>query len=631
MIDLTALLGTIIDGHYKLVSVVGEGSFGSVFAADELSFGRVIGQAAIKVMRPSNPDEREAVVKEVCSMAQLQHPNLLTYRSSGEIGEGLLKGCLYLVTELGIESLEKYLKRIGKVNLEEALTIAKDLASALAYLHSRNAVHRDVKPGNLLFCGNVWKLCDFGLVRAIQGSRMEASGRKGTALYMSPEALLGETGPHTDMWSFGVLLQEALTHIMPFSGNSESEVILKIATELPEIPNDLPKPFNHIVRGCLIRSRQQRYTAQAVLEALDPQSEENSSQNISQIQIVSIPLKDCPQCGERNPENAKFCQNCGTPLQEKYSLPQVIEKSKSLPNTMQQKLFRDSKKLKSLSESKFKSRLTNVQAKKEALQSRFTRDSNGVITDTKTNLQWCHGPRADWDRAKYWAGSLKIDGGGWRLPTMAELKTLYPDAWSTGFFKGGSAWSSELKGDLCAWQYFFSYGNEGWISRSATTVETLAVRSDSENFLPTQGFSGTNGTRSQNQSIGDSDQFNTPTPYKGIKPKRFIKDGHGIINDSKTDLQWFNGRRGGNWYEAGNWAVSFEMEGGGWRLPTLLELEGLFPDAWPTVLFENCVVWSSDLKDDSCAWGFNLMSGDKSWSHRGNSYNYGTLAVRSRK
>ncbi|MBZ0214179.1 MAG: serine/threonine protein kinase [Nitrospirae bacterium] len=272
MFDPGQAIGEEIDGRYVLCEVLGEGSYGVVFSAEERSVGEAVGSVALKLMRPKSAAEREAVVREVRAMAGLSHPNLVAYRSSGEVGSGPLKGCLYLATELAEGSLADELLLKGKLPEEEVRALARDLASALEYLHSQQAVHRDVKPANVLRCGSVWKLADFGLVRGFSGTQVSASGSKGTALYMSPEAVQGQTGPHVDVWALGVVLQQAASGTLAYSGGSEAELIAGLLTREPAIAAGLPGWLEALVRTCLAKDRKDRSDAGALLRMTAAQS-----------------------------------------------------------------------------------------------------------------------------------------------------------------------------------------------------------------------------------------------------------------------------------------------------------------------------------------------------------------------
>lgn len=282
MLDPEVLTGQVIDGRYRLACFLGAGSFGWVYAADELALGVTVGTCAVKLLRPpsdgsySSDDQscgaggRAEVLREIMAMRQLVHPHLLTLYAAGSVDDGMAKGCVYLAMELSEYTLRDKLKRPQRVTPEEVRNLGCHLAKGLAYLAERGAVHRDVKPENLFHAGGGWKLGDFGLVRPVDGSREKASAWKGTPLYQPPEALHAEVGPATDVWAMGVVLQEALVGLFPFAvidGNVQA-FIARLGTEEPQVA-DLPEPFNAVVRGCLQRDRAERWTARRVLEALD--------------------------------------------------------------------------------------------------------------------------------------------------------------------------------------------------------------------------------------------------------------------------------------------------------------------------------------------------------------------------
>ena len=111
---------------------------------------------------------------------------------------------------------------------------------------------------------------------------------------------------------------------------------------------------------------------------------------------------------------------------------------------------------------------------------------NGIVYDEKTNLEWIVGPDKDttWDEAKAWVESLSVEGGGWRMPTRAELKTLYQKGTGTHNFTpllkttGSWVWSGETEGSSSAWAFFFAGGYEAWPARYRSTIgRGFAVRS----------------------------------------------------------------------------------------------------------------------------------------------------------
>jgi len=157
----------------------------------------------------------------------------------------------------------------GPVTITEAKEIVRSIAAGLQFLHSKNMVHRDLKPGNVLCVGGKWQLADFGLIRAF-GSETAAYTQNitGTPYFMPPESFKGEMSPAWDVWSLGVLIVFAFTRQYPFTGASHHEVANAILTQPPRIASPLPAPFDAIVQGCLVKDRRTRMTASQVLASL---------------------------------------------------------------------------------------------------------------------------------------------------------------------------------------------------------------------------------------------------------------------------------------------------------------------------------------------------------------------------
>ncbi|HLJ55457.1 MAG TPA: right-handed parallel beta-helix repeat-containing protein [Chthonomonadaceae bacterium] len=258
----------VVDGKYVLRRLLGVGSYGGVFLADEVVADRLIRQVAVKLME-TDEARQAAQMQELIVAANLDHPHLLRSITCGacELNRVPL---LYLVTELAEETLDETIQR-ATLPAADARTAAVAIASALVYLHGQSfpLVHRDLKPANVMRVKGTWKLGDFGLVSAGDGRGSKQTGAMaGTAAYAPPESYRGEVSPAWDQWSLGALLAEALTGRLPFEGDSPHRLMIAVSSEEPTLPADLPEPFGRIVRGCLQRDPAARWTARQVVEAL---------------------------------------------------------------------------------------------------------------------------------------------------------------------------------------------------------------------------------------------------------------------------------------------------------------------------------------------------------------------------
>ena len=278
-----SLLGEVLDRKYRLTLFLGEGSSSWVYAAEQMLDDEFRALYAIKVLRPKTFEHRKALLRDFNAAARLSHPGLVQFHGAFDVPDGPFEGVLCQVMELCEGTLSNRLQAGRRLAVGEALGVARDVAEALAWLHGQNVVHRDLKPGNVFRAGNRWKLGDLGLVRIVEGELCDADGFCGTPLYMSPEGWARQVSTASDVWSLGVTLQEALTGVLPYSGSTAYELINASATQEPAIASDLPRPFDAVVRGCLVKDPRKRWTAQQVLEAL-----EESSPALAQTSVVSV-------------------------------------------------------------------------------------------------------------------------------------------------------------------------------------------------------------------------------------------------------------------------------------------------------------------------------------------------------
>ncbi|MGE5326486.1 MAG: protein kinase domain-containing protein, partial [Deltaproteobacteria bacterium] len=265
-----SLLGTIVDGRYRLREFIGSGSYGSVYAADELTLGRVISQVAVKLINPENDERRQKVLQEILGLARLHHDFIISYRSSGEIREGNLAGSIFLATELGDTTLQRLVKAPRRLSTDEIRELVRGIAAALAHIHTEGAIHGDVKPANIIRVRGRWKLGDLGLLRTT--TRRQSGPAYGSLTYMAPEMLRHEFSPANDIYALGVTMLHYFTGKFAHQGDSREIFVENLKTQLPNVPESIRDPWRNLILGCLERLPTNRMTAAQIEAFVAPSS-----------------------------------------------------------------------------------------------------------------------------------------------------------------------------------------------------------------------------------------------------------------------------------------------------------------------------------------------------------------------
>jgi len=232
---VTAPVGTLLSGRYRLDAEIGAGGMSTVYRAFDTVLER---QVAVKVMHRDiarDGDQLERFRREARAVAQLNHPHVV-----GVIDAGEDESAQYIVFEhIQGETLKDRIRRLGQLPVSEAVAYAIEIARALGAAHERGIVHRDVKPQNVLLDeeGSA-KVTDFGIARTLDQAGLTMDGRVlGTTDYVSPEQALGHvvTG-QSDLYSLGIVLFEMLTGDVPFKGEGQVAVAMKhVREDLPDV------------------------------------------------------------------------------------------------------------------------------------------------------------------------------------------------------------------------------------------------------------------------------------------------------------------------------------------------------------------------------------------------------------
>lgn len=254
-------VGTLVGGRWEITGVLGEGGFGQVLLAVDTS-EVALGEAAVKVLHPgTTPQERADFLTEVKKIATLRHPHLVGYLDSGQLqlaADGVSRFDdevrPFLVTERCAMSLSDHGRRstTGALPPAETLVVLADVAAGLAHLHQQGLIHRDIKPGNVLWSDGRWKLADFGLMRDLSatGSYHRAGTLIGTPLFMAPELFSASSAtPASDIYAMGVLAHVCATgrHLHTGAGPI---LVHNVATQPPAIDPALHPAIHGIVSRC---------------------------------------------------------------------------------------------------------------------------------------------------------------------------------------------------------------------------------------------------------------------------------------------------------------------------------------------------------------------------------------------
>jgi serine/threonine-protein kinase len=249
-------------GNFKLGRKLGDGSMGTVYLAKEISSGR---EVAVKTMALSDNfevDVQSRFFREAEIIQRLAHPNIVAVYEMGEE-----EGLAYISMELlkGTD-LEGHTKPDNLLPYPLILNIIACVADALDYAHKQDVVHRDIKPGNIMYdagSGTI-KVMDFSVSRITTESKTKLGVVLGTPYYMSPEQLKGlKIGGASDIFSLGISLYQLLAGKLPFEGMTPMSVMSRIAKEphvdILTIRPDLPPAVGKIIDRALEKEIENRF------------------------------------------------------------------------------------------------------------------------------------------------------------------------------------------------------------------------------------------------------------------------------------------------------------------------------------------------------------------------------------
>ncbi|MBK6692664.1 MAG: serine/threonine protein kinase [Myxococcales bacterium] len=284
-----SLVGTVIQGRYRIDQLVGEGGMAAVYRAHHLHMRKDV---AVKVLHAEMTRMREVVQRferEAMAAAHIEHPNVAAAKDFGQLEDG----SFFLVLEFVDGKSLRDLIAEGPLPLGRALRVLHQIAAALQRAHSLGIVHRDLKPENVMLVEregetDFVKVLDFGIAKVPIGEISADGAPPGTALtqlgmvygtpeYMAPEQALGQAvDPRADIYSLGVITFEMLAGVRPFEHASKVTLLgMHVTAPVPRIADKaplvvVPEEIEAIIRKTLEKEAGHRYAdSKELLEAID--------------------------------------------------------------------------------------------------------------------------------------------------------------------------------------------------------------------------------------------------------------------------------------------------------------------------------------------------------------------------
>ena len=269
---MDALVGTVLEGAYRITRLIGEGGMGAVFEAVQLRLNK---RVAVKVMASHLAADREALARfhrEAEITSRLGHPHLVAVVDFGQAESGEP----YLVMEyLEGEDLQHRLRHVGRLPIETVARVVRQVASALSAAHGQGIVHRDLKPANIFLQQipgepDFVKVLDFGISKMMASQTRLTNQRAtlGTPIYMSPEQATGQVDKvdhHVDQWALACIAWEMLLGRPPFVAEDVTALLFQIIKMdphplTPRVPG-LPPAVEQELRRALCKRPEERFAS----------------------------------------------------------------------------------------------------------------------------------------------------------------------------------------------------------------------------------------------------------------------------------------------------------------------------------------------------------------------------------
>jgi tetratricopeptide (TPR) repeat protein len=262
--------GSTFAGKYQIIEELGKGGMGRVYKALDME---VNDKVALKLIKPEVAIDRDMIERfrnELRLARKIRHKNVCQMFDLNS-----QEGISYITMEyVSGQDLKGLIRQSGRLAVETAVTIAKQVCDGLEEAHRLRVVHRDLKPGNIMVDRDGQaRIMDFGIARSLKAKGITGAGVMiGTPEYMSPEQVEGkEADERSDIYSLGIILYEMVAGRVPFEGDTPFTIGVKQKSEVPRPPKELnaqiPEDLNRVILKCLEKDKNKRYQSAAELQA----------------------------------------------------------------------------------------------------------------------------------------------------------------------------------------------------------------------------------------------------------------------------------------------------------------------------------------------------------------------------